>query len=162
MSDHVAVRVRRTILCSCGEEVRQDAWDAHLYRPAAAVPEAQDGREVRYCARCAMSYRWWTETQTFSHLIGPSDGHMPVLHAADAKFWLLASAAVREGERERLAEAWERGVAAEREFASRVQAYHHWSSISAGPPEPPTNPYLAALSLPAPEGTDQEAAPAQG
>lgn len=40
-----------------------------------------------------------------------------------------------------LAEAFERGRAAERAFMERLAAYHHWSSISAGPPDPPTNPY---------------------
>jgi hypothetical protein len=116
--------------------------------PAAAVPEAQDGREA------------WDQVLD-SHLVDADPESVQDYRAgwedcAKAVRAHLASAAVREGERERLAEAWERGVAAEREFASRVQAYHHWSNISAGPPEPPTNPYLAAPSLAAPEGTGEK------
>lgn len=41
------------------------------------------------------------------------------------------------------AEAWDEGRAVERMYASRVADYHHWSSISSGPPTDPPNPYRA-------------------
>jgi hypothetical protein len=48
------------------------------------------GTEVRACARCGASYRWYAEAKVFSHLIGPRDGHPPVLFAQDAEFYLAA------------------------------------------------------------------------
>lgn len=157
--------------CRDTRQVRIDGRAAQpcpVCRPAAAVPEAQDGREARcpdamgsesFHPRCHLeaghdgpherSHADWMEAR-IAFLEDENDRYHADLIRVMGERNARASAAVREGERERLAAlhgAWNAGYSTGWEDADAGKA---------GTPDEAPNPYPLAPSLAAPEGTGEK------